>query len=158
LRLLHFKLLFFLSTYFITYIFVINGHAISKSIKYLNNIFLKHLKPTSSGKRFKLLIYRINLFKQKKCFFYLHKTSQVRKNNGTISMLSKGKGTKHKKIHYLQNKFLFNQLYILLNYIIIKKKYFSLIKYANGSMAYITPSAGLFINDFSLASTLPGIF
>ena len=64
----------------------------------------------------------------------------------------------HKSRVFWFKHHLFNQIYILINYITIKKTFFSLIKYANGSMAYIIPSAGLFINDFSLASTLPRLF
>jgi len=122
----------------------------------LNNIFLKTFKPRTNSLRFKKKIFNLFSFKSKlKYFFFLARHSNVKGNSGKKLILSKGKINKQKNITYLQNKKWSSDYFVLLNIILVKKKFFGLIKYANGALAYSQITHGFFIGMFNFSSNLP---
>jgi len=89
---------------------------------------------------------------------FFKNNSQVRSNRGQIISLKKGKIIKCKSVSVDYKKCWSNNYYVLINLINIKKKTFSLVKYANGSMSYIQSTFGFFIGDCSYTTKNPKLF
>ena len=70
-------------------------------------------------------------------------------------ILTKGRSNKQRGLLNNVNLCWSNDFYVLINTILYKKKLFGLIKYSNGSLAYIHITHGWFLGMPNLASNLP---
>lgn len=124
-------------------------------IKIINNIFLQTFKPKTSTLRFLKKTNKINLNLYKKFRLRSHVRNTLTRPFGSKLILSKGKGDF--KTHTLKDdkKTFNNQLAAIVGINKVGNKFFSLLKYANGSITYTRLTHGLNLGNLVYTTNLP---
>jgi len=83
------------------------------------------------------------------------KQNIAKKNFGTKTVLTKGKEVRNNTAFINFKKNQNSQLNVLINTLQLKKKIYGLVKYADGSLSYITLTSGFFLGDYNYTTNLP---